>query len=93
MARRCIMLGLAVMSTAQYMSITPQSNTFNSSFSLSADQVNGVGFNHTVAHNVDVAVRFERTNWATDSEQADPFYAAPAGFDSKPAGSLLRLEG
>lgn len=94
MARFLIVLGLAVAATAQSdgIPIAPQSNTFNSSFSLSNEQIASAGLNSTVAHNFNIAARFEQTNWATGSVDRDPFYDAPSGCEEKAPGSLLKVE-
>lgn len=72
--------------------IDPQSNTFNSSFSVSNSQISQAGINDTTAHNVDVAINFERTNWATGSVASDPFYSVPANSSHLAPGSVLKVE-
>ena len=77
---------------AQQETISPQSNTFNSSFSLSPSQISHANLNKATVHNVNIAVRFERSNWATGSVHTDPFYETPSNATSAPAGSVLKVE-
>lgn len=76
--------------------IYPQSNTFNSNFTLSAEQIQQANLSQTLQNNVEVAVNFERSNWATGSIQSDPFYTLPsnitASFSSFKPGTLLKVE-
>ena len=82
----------AVFVAAQQDRITSQSNTFNSSFSLSPSQISRANLDNTTAHNVNIAIRFERTNWATGSVHADPFYTVPSNAGDAPSGSILKVE-
>ena len=72
--------------------LTAQSNTFNSSFTLSNAQIAAADINDTIANNVNVAIQFERTNWALGSVHNDSFYSVPSNSSTAPAGSLLKLE-
>lgn len=89
MERFLISLGLAVVATAQSngIPITPQSNTFNFSFSLSKEQISSAGLNSTVAHKFGIAAQFEWTNWATGSVARDPFHDVPPSCEENPPGS------
>ncbi|TKA34166.1 hypothetical protein B0A50_00146 [Salinomyces thailandicus] len=91
MALISLLLFWAAFAFAQ-QAITPQSNTWNSNFSLSRSQIARAGFNGTTANNVNVAVCFERTNWATGSVHDDPFYRVPENASGMPAGSVLKVE-
>jgi hypothetical protein len=82
----------ALLATAQETTIFPQCNTFNSTFSLSSDLLNQAGLDSTTANNVDVAIRFEQTNWATGSVHSDSFYTVPPNSADKPPGSILKVE-
>lgn len=73
-------------------SISPQNNTWNSSFSLTSPQAGQAGLNSTTTNNVDVAVQFERTNWATGSVHNDSFYTVPSNSSHLPSGSILKIE-
>ncbi|KAK3702143.1 hypothetical protein LTR37_015118 [Vermiconidia calcicola] len=77
---------------AQQERISPQNNTFNSSFSLSPSQISSANLNNVTANNVNIAIRFERTNWATGSVLTDPFYAPTLNASSAPSGSILKVE-
>lgn len=76
--------------------ISSQSNTFNSNFTLSADQIQRSNLSQTLINNVEVAINFERSNWATGSVASDPFYTLPsnvtANFSSLAPGTLLKVE-
>lgn len=76
--------------------IYPQSNTFNSTFTLSAEQIQQANLSRTFKNNVEVAVNFERTNWAAGSVSLDPFYTLSANiranFSSLKPGTLLKVE-
>lgn len=76
--------------------IYSQSNTFNSNFTLTAEQIQQANLSQTLQNNVEVAVKFERSNWATGSISTDPFYTLPsnitASFSSFKPGTLLKVE-
>ncbi|KAK3707538.1 hypothetical protein LTR37_012033 [Vermiconidia calcicola] len=82
----------ATVLAAQEVPITPQSNTWNSSFSLSSSQIDEANLDNITASNVNVAINFERTNWATGSVHNDPFYAILTNSSHLPPGSLLKTE-
>lgn len=74
--------------------LVPQTDTFNSNYTLTASQSRDAGLNALLANNAAVALNFERSNWAIGSVSADPFYQVPNNFSpttTKP-GSLLKLE-
>ncbi|VUC30433.1 unnamed protein product [Clonostachys rosea] len=88
---------ISVVSTLAYVTaaecLQPHDNTWNSSFTLTEDQINSLGLSNETAHNLEVVIRFEQTNWATGSVINDPFYMdLPANATTAPAGSLLKLE-
>ena len=85
-------LALIAFTAAQQEAISSQSNIFNSSFSLSSSQISDARLHDTTVHNVNVAVRFERSNWATGSVHDDPLYAMPSNSSHLPPGSLLKVE-
>ena len=85
------LLASAVMTKAQEL-LSPQNNTFASAASLTQEQLLKAGINDTVANNIEVALNFERSNWANGSVDADPFYRPPSNASFAPAGSLLRLQ-
>lgn len=82
----------ATVLNAQQQPIHVQSNTFNSSYKLSAFQVHDSNLSSVLASNVEIALNFERTNWATDSIGNDPFYQTPPLNTSTSPGTLLRTE-
>ena len=82
----------SVWTTKAQQLLSPQNNTFASAFSLTQQQLLQAGINETVANNIEVALNFERSNWATGSVDADSFYRPPSNTSSAPAGSLLKLQ-
>lgn len=87
-----ILAGHARLSIAEEEAIAVQNNTFNSSYALSQSQIGAVNISEVTVNNVQVALNFERSNWATGSVGADPFYLPPPVNASTPPGSLLRVE-
>ena len=85
-------LALLRSGAAQEDLIKPQNNTFNSSFSLTPSQISNANLDDSAVHNVNIAVRFEQTNWATGSVRDDPIYTPPSNATSAPPGSLLKVE-
>jgi len=83
---------LALAAACLGRSISPQNDTWNTSFTSSQSQIAQAGFNSTTANNVDIAIQYEQTNWATDSVHSDPFYTLPVNASQGPAGSLLKVE-
>jgi pimeloyl-ACP methyl ester carboxylesterase len=77
---------------AQIQPIYVQNNTFNSSFTLTPSQISTANLSATLAHNIQIAVNFERTNWATGSVFDDAIYVPPAVNASTPPGTLLAVE-
>ena len=77
---------LAALVRSQHL-LEPQTNTWNSTFSLTDAQIDEAGLPPSAAHNLNVALRHERTGWAA------PFYASvPANATSAPAGAVLKVE-
>ncbi|GME49307.1 putative secretory lipase, partial [Neofusicoccum parvum] len=71
----------------------PQCQDFASSFALSASQISRANISNITAHNVEIAINFERSNWATNSVTTDPFYRIPSNWSSSlPPGTLLTVE-
>jgi pimeloyl-ACP methyl ester carboxylesterase len=72
-----------------------QNNTFNSTFTLTAAQIEAANLSSATAHDVEIALRTERTNNAGYLTQDDPFYRLPANLlfsDLPPSGSILKVE-
>ncbi|KAK5165965.1 uncharacterized protein LTR77_008889 [Saxophila tyrrhenica] len=84
------LLTLSTYAAAQEYS--SQSNTFNSSFSLSPSQISSANLDKTTVNNVNIAIHFEQSNWATGSIHDDPFYTPPSNASCAPPGSLLKVE-
>lgn len=73
--------------------LEPQTNTFNSSFKLSAEQITKANLSSDFANNIEVALNYERSNWAFGSIAEDTFYTVPDNFTaSTPPGTLLKVE-
>ncbi|KAI9158167.1 secretory lipase [Paramyrothecium foliicola] len=78
---------------AQLKRLEPQTNTFNSTFSLTEEQIASLNLSDVAANNINIAVRFEQTNWATGSVLSDPFYTdLPEETRNASAGSVLKVE-
>lgn len=76
-------------------SISSQNNTWNSTFQLSHQQIASVNLSETVAHDLEVAIQFERTNQAGSYTFADPFYDLPDDYDAAnppPPGTPIKVE-
>jgi hypothetical protein len=74
--------------------LEPQTNLWNASFQLTADQIKAANISQETAHNVDIALRYERTNNAGSLIQDNPFYDLPDdyGAESLPtAGSAEKF--
>lgn len=93
-ARTVLSLVLAITQLGQCQQrLEPQTNTFNSDFSLTAEQIEAAGLSETVAHNYNIAIRYEQTKWATGSVLKDPFYRElPASASRARPGSVLKVE-
>lgn len=73
--------------------LEPQANTFNSSFKLSAAQIEKANLSSAFANNIEVALNYERSNWAFGSIVEESFYDVPENFTpSTPPGTLLKVE-
>lgn len=89
---RLVILGLATLGEAQRR-LTPQTNTFNSDYELPEDVASLANFDDDDVNNINIAVRFEQTNWATGSVLSDPFYTdLPSKAKTAPAGTILKVE-
>jgi hypothetical protein len=85
----------ATFANAQQKLIEAQSNTFNSTFTLTPQQIRAANLSEATAHNVEIALRIERSNKAGYPSQADPFYNLPANTaisSLPPSGSILKVE-
>ena len=72
--------------------LTAQNVTFASAFHLTRQQQLDAGLNASQVNNIEVALNFERSNWAHGSVGTDPFYRLPSNATSAPPGALLKLE-
>ena len=93
-AKLQVALGLLCTRTYQQL-LQPQSDLWNSTFQLSAAQIAAANISHATAHNVEVALRYERTNSAGGPTQYDPFYDLPTSYDPSnppPPGTVLKVE-
>jgi len=89
----CVLIYISTHLTYAQSLLQPQSNIFNSSYQLSQAQIDRAGIDETTAHNINVALKFERSNWvATGSVTTDPFYTASCNTSHLPAGALLAVE-
>jgi hypothetical protein len=76
--------------------LSAQSNTFNSSFNyydaLLQNILPNITLENTTANNLNIALNFERGNWASLDVRSDAFYSAPSNISHLPPGSLLKVE-
>lgn len=80
---------------AQGSLLYPETDTWDSNFTLTAAQIAAANLTAAEVHNIQVALSYERTNYANGSVLDDPFYNLPASFDpANPPipGTLLKLE-
>lgn len=90
-----VLFVLHVSTTAQEALLQPQTNTWNSTFRLTQAQISTANLSSSTAHNVEVALNYERTNNAGDLTQDDPFYQLPVSYDPTnppPPGTILKVE-
>lgn len=83
---------LGWLSTAMAQTASPQSDVWNSTFALSQDQIIAAGLDDITTNNINLAARFERSNWAGGSTLHDSFYDPPTNSSHLPPGSLLSVE-
>ena len=83
---------LAFLANAQQELLQARNNTFNSTFSLTTEQITAANLSIATAHNVEIALRIERSNNAGPLTQDDPFYIPPAMPSLPPPGSILKVE-
>jgi pimeloyl-ACP methyl ester carboxylesterase len=73
--------------------LVPQNNTFNSNYILTAEERSLANLSVSEVQNVQVALNFERSNWATGSVFKDPFYSdLPSNSTTAKPGSLIKVE-
>ncbi|KAL9598158.1 MAG: hypothetical protein Q9219_004655 [cf. Caloplaca sp. 3 TL-2023] len=73
--------------------LQPQTNVFNSSYHLTASQQEAAGIDNVLANNVEVALNFERSNWAEGPVSELDFYRVPSNSSQAAAGTILKVEG
>ena len=89
------LLLLLLCGVAQEQLLDSQTDVWNSTFQLSPEQISAANISKTTAHNVEVALRYERTNNAGSLVQDDPFYDLPTTYDATnppPPGTVLKVE-
>ncbi|KAL8709555.1 MAG: hypothetical protein Q9225_007428, partial [Loekoesia sp. 1 TL-2023] len=72
--------------------LRPQTNDFNSSYHLTASQQEAAGIDEVLTNNVEVALNFERSNWAGGSVSELDFYRVPSNTSRAAAGTILKVE-
>ena len=78
--------------SAQCQLLTPQTDTFASSASISASQAAQAGINASLANNIAIALNFERSNFANGSVTSEDFYTVPKNAPGAAPGTLLKLQ-
>lgn len=74
---------------------SPKCDNFASHYTLSDSEIIRAGISNTTANNVNIALNFERSNWATNSGTVDPFCTRPLNNGSQSPllpESLLSVE-
>ena len=92
LARSLALLFLPVCLCAQYPSLSPQKDIFNSSIQITQAQQRLGGINSTLANNLALALNFERSNFAHGPVASDSFYLVPPGSAAAAPGALLKLQ-
>ena len=72
-----------------------QTNTWNSTFRLTDDQIAAANLSAETAHDLEIAIQYEQTNNAGDLTVNDPFYDLPDDYDAAnppPPGTVLKVE-
>lgn len=77
---------------AQQVPLQSQNDTWNSTYRIPAAYLIGTNISGVQASNIDIAVNFERSNWATGSITQDDLYQSPANASSLPPGSVIKVE-
>lgn len=86
---------LTVCSLTDGALLKSQTDTFNSTFHLTSSQIAAANISSATAHNVEVALNYERSNNAGYLVQDDPFYNLPEDYDASdppPPGTVLKVE-
>ncbi|KAL2049530.1 hypothetical protein ABVK25_010217 [Lepraria finkii] len=68
--------------------LQPQSNTLDSNATIGPEP----GIPSVVTKNVQVALNFERSNWANGSVDLEDFYRLPPNASHSRAGALLNVQ-
>ena len=69
-----------------------QNTTFNSTTSLTPDQIAKYQLNQTWADALNLALQYEQSNYAGGSVRTDSFYTVPANSGTATAGSVFKVE-
>lgn len=72
--------------------IEPQLDTWNSSYTLPPSLASEAGIDNITAHNLEIGLRFERSNWAAGSVHDDDFYSVPNDTSQLPPGTVLKVQ-
>ncbi|KAL8999189.1 MAG: hypothetical protein Q9188_005944 [Gyalolechia gomerana] len=83
---------LAATSSLNAQRLTSQNDTFASAVRLTHQQQLHASLDSTLANNIEIALNFERSNFAHGSVDTDPFYRLPSNASAAPPGSLLKLQ-
>lgn len=64
----------------------------NTSCAITATQRQQAGISKQLAHDISVALQYERSKWVYGSVSNEEFYRVPSGTADAPAGTLLKLQ-
>ncbi|KAJ3549982.1 hypothetical protein NM208_g231 [Fusarium decemcellulare] len=70
----------------------PFSTGFNSSFSLTAAQIDAAGLSKTLASSINAIVNFDRSSLANGGPRQDDFYNVPPKKSNLQAGQALKIQ-
>lgn len=83
---------MSMMGVMGQMALVPQTDTWNSTFSLDTAHLESINLNTTAVSNLELAINFERSNWAAGSTSDNSVYIPAENSTSAPPGSLLKVE-
>lgn len=92
MMRLFYALSFVTPSRAQVAPLQPQTDTWNSTFHFESSQVMGANLSDVQVANIEQALNFERSNWATGSVLVDDFYTVPSNSSTLPPGSVVKVQ-
>ena len=87
-----VLTALCVAAKSQQQPLTPQNDTWNSTYELTQGRASGANLTDLELSDISVALNFERSNWATGFVADDEFYTIPANASSASPGSVVKVQ-